>query len=274
MTGSRSSSRLRVIIASASAVLIAGVLTSFPASARRPRARSQPIGASELLRSEPFDRLTLIDNTVLIIEPVSPRPLPVIDPRKERERRKQGGQQDAATLPIEVGGAERRRPTRTRRRTREGLDVVKIHLIQGGRNEVRDFQVKRSSLKKIEYFEDLLLDEVDRLIMAREFARAFECCLRVSRETRRGRAWTIASTECCSPRGGGPWWTATTSAGSDCFASSWAASAIIPGLLDQIAEAYGKRIERAAPDGPVRAGPPRPPRAGGSDRRAAPPCAP
>ena len=39
--------------------------------------------------------------------------------------------------------------------------------------------VKRSSIKKIEYFEDLLLDEADRLALARDFAQAFECCLRV-----------------------------------------------------------------------------------------------
>ncbi len=54
---------------------------------------------------------------------------------------------------------------------------MKIHLLQEA--EVRDFTVKRSSIKTIEYFEDILLAEGDRLTLARDFARAFECFLRV-----------------------------------------------------------------------------------------------
>ena len=38
------------------------------------------------LTSVPFDRITLIDGLVLNIEPVSPRPLPVYDQKKELER--------------------------------------------------------------------------------------------------------------------------------------------------------------------------------------------
>ena len=34
---------------------------------------------------------------------------------------------------------------------------MRLHLFQRGPNEVRDFKVKRSNIKKIEYFEDLLL---------------------------------------------------------------------------------------------------------------------
>ena len=34
---------------------------------------------------QPFDRVTLIDGTVLIVDPISPRPLPVIDPAKEKQ---------------------------------------------------------------------------------------------------------------------------------------------------------------------------------------------
>src|SRR5947209_14723715 len=51
--------------------------------------------------------------------------------------------------------------------------------MQAGPNEVRDYKIKRASIKKIEYFEDLLLQEADRLVLARDYARAFECCLRV-----------------------------------------------------------------------------------------------
>ena len=58
-------------------------------------------------------------------------------------------------------------------------DEVRLHLLQGGANEVLDFKVKRASIKKIEYFEDLLLEECDRLVMLHDYTRAFECCLRV-----------------------------------------------------------------------------------------------
>src|SRR5262249_8817976 len=44
--------------------------------------------------------------------------------------------------------------------------------------DVRDYKVKRSSVRQIEYFEDLLLAEADRLLLARDYTKAFECCLR------------------------------------------------------------------------------------------------
>ena len=45
-----------------------------------------------LLRAAPFDRITLIDGTVLIVDPVTPRPLPTYDPAKEREKRRRRDQ--------------------------------------------------------------------------------------------------------------------------------------------------------------------------------------
>ena len=99
--------------------------------ARRPP--PQPIGAADLLRSEPFDRLTLIDNTVLIVEPVSPRPLPVIDPKKERERRRQAGSATARRPSSRsVEPKTKKGGGRPRRKTRRRLETVKIHLLQGG----------------------------------------------------------------------------------------------------------------------------------------------
>ena len=50
---------------------------------RRQRRRA---GSDDLLRAAPFDRITLIDGTVLIVDPVSPRPLPAtIRPRTKME---------------------------------------------------------------------------------------------------------------------------------------------------------------------------------------------
>ncbi|HEV3121682.1 MAG TPA: hypothetical protein VGY53_07260, partial [Isosphaeraceae bacterium] len=44
--------------------------------------------STDLLKVPPFDRITLVDNTVVVIEPVTPRPLPPYDQRKERARQK------------------------------------------------------------------------------------------------------------------------------------------------------------------------------------------
>ena len=41
------------------------------------------------------------------------------------------------------------------------------------------YKVKRSSFKRVEYFEDMLLDEGERYRLAHDYARAFECYLRV-----------------------------------------------------------------------------------------------
>ncbi len=238
-------SRIWPVVASAAVVVIAGGLTSRPASGQEAGGPPpRPIGASELLRSEPFDRLTLIDNSVLIVEPVSPRPLPVIDPKKERERRKQGSAKNAASL-VEVGAVEKKGQDEAKQEDSEALETLKIHLMQGGRNEIRDFQLKRSSLKKIEYFEDLLLEEVDRLVLARDFARAFECCLRVRS---RNPGW--AGLEDCVNRvlfaeGRRALMDGDDERGLRLLRELLGRKRDYPGLLDQIAEAYGKRIDRA-----------------------------
>ena len=105
--------------------------------------------------------------------------------------------------------------------------------------------MKRSSIKKIEYFEDLLLDEADRLVMERDFARAFECCLRVKSRNPSWAGLDDHVNRVLFPRAGAPWSTATTSAGSGCSRELLGRKRDYPGLLDQIAEAYGKRIDRA-----------------------------
>src|SRR5207248_7594192 len=45
--------------------------------------------------------------------------------------------------------------------------------------EAGDYKLKRSNIKSIEYYEGLLLAEGDRLVLAREFAKAFEHYLAV-----------------------------------------------------------------------------------------------
>jgi peptide/nickel transport system substrate-binding protein len=42
----------------------------------------------DLLRAVPFDRITLNDGTVVIVDPITPRPLPTYDAVKEREKKR------------------------------------------------------------------------------------------------------------------------------------------------------------------------------------------
>ncbi|WP_406699925.1 ABC transporter substrate-binding protein [Singulisphaera sp. Ch08] len=129
----------------------------------------------DLLRSTPFDRVTLIDGTILTVDPVSPRPLPVYDAEKERKLKQafrppaEGniGLPGSKTKVVMPGSQEK---------AEEAASQVSLHLVEG---EIRDFKVKRGSIKKVEYFEDLLLAEGDRWLASRNYAKAFECFLRV-----------------------------------------------------------------------------------------------
>ena len=104
-------------------------------------------GTTDLLRSQPFDRIILIDGTELIVEPISPRPLPVIDPSKEKKR---GRSDRGPAIPVEGNvfvdrPAKIEMPGGDRQVGPDGVaaDEVRVHLLQGAANEIRDFKVKR-----------------------------------------------------------------------------------------------------------------------------------
>jgi peptide/nickel transport system substrate-binding protein len=209
-----------------------------------------PIGASELLRSDPFDRITLIDGTSLIIEPLSPRPLPVYDPKQERERRRRGTGKSAGTAPFEIGAAREKADAKKKADggepdDEEPRDELKIHLVQGLRNEARDFMIKRTSIKKIEYFEDLLLEEADRLVLARDYARAFECCLRVKSRNPNWANLDDHVNNVLFREGSQALIDGDAERGLRLLRELLVRKRDYPGLLDQIAGAYGKRIEKA-----------------------------
>ncbi|GIW88650.1 MAG: peptide ABC transporter substrate-binding protein [Isosphaeraceae bacterium] len=113
----------------------------------------------ELLQRFPFDRLTLVDNTTFEIEPISPRPLPAYEPARPKGAARNADANDGAQAPPD-----------------ENIDEVIIHLLEGPQ---RDFKVKRSNIKSIEYFEDMLLAEARRFMQARNYAKAFEYILAV-----------------------------------------------------------------------------------------------
>lgn len=200
------------------------------------------------LTSFPFDRITLQDNSIILVEPVSPRPLPPTDPPKAKST----GRQPEPKIPIEgnVGlPGEPSKVGQAEAKKEDGPDVViNVHLAQEaatGRGDARDFKLKRAHIKKIEYFEDVLLAEGDRLVQARDYNRAFEHYLRVQN---RDPKWpglvdhvhALLFAEGKQALGDGD-----VTRGLRLLRELHARQPDYPGLVDQIAAAYAGRIERA-----------------------------
>ena len=205
----------------------------------------------ELLRAVPFDRITLIDGTVMVVDPVSPRPLPTIDPAKEREKKRRREKKEITARREHHPRACRpssRCPNEregSRRRTVWTEDEVKLHLLQGGAKEIVDFKVKRASIKKIEYFEDMLLEECDRLVALHDYTRAFECCLRVQTRNPGWHGLYDHVNRVLFAEGSKALIDGDGERGLRLLRELLGRKRDYPGLLDQIGEAYGKRIERA-----------------------------
>src|SRR3954468_5692816 len=161
--------------------LLLGTLAclAFAWSVPRTGRGQEPAGvrpAGSLIRSAPFDRITLTDSSTFDIEPVSPRPLPPYDPSKEKSRKSGTGLRPPREGNIPLPGEKRKGQAEQDKDDEPAPGEVTIHLLQG---EARDFKVKRGNIKRIEYFEDMLLAEGDRYRLARDYARGFECVLRV-----------------------------------------------------------------------------------------------
>ena len=133
-------------------------------------------------------------------------------------------------------------------------DEVKLHLLQGGAKEVVDFKVKRASIKKIEYFEDMLLEECDRLVALHDYTRAFECCLRVETRNPGWNGLFDRVNRVLFAEGSKALIDGDGERGLRLLRELLGRKRDYPGLLDQIGEAYSKRIERAISLGPLPAG--------------------
>ncbi len=104
---------------------------------------------------------------------------------------------------------------------------------------------KRTSIKKIEYFEDLLLEESDRLATAHDYARAFECCLRVQIRNPRWKGLDDRVNNVLFAEGRKALQSGDGEKGLRLMRELLARKRDYPGLLDQVGDAYAKRIERA-----------------------------
>jgi peptide/nickel transport system substrate-binding protein len=241
-------------VASIALSLLVGFALALAAEASISGAQGQDAGAlkttEELLRAAPFDRITLNDNTVLTVEPVVPRPLPTYDAVKERERKRR---RENVEIPPEgniIVGVPTKIDVPNEKEKKvdaQGLeeDEVKLHLLQGSPKDVLDFKVKRTSIKKIEYFEDKLLEECDRLISIHDYTRAFECCLRVQTRNPGWQGLSERVNKVLFAEGRKALIDGDGERGLRLMRELLSRKRDYPGLLDQIGEAYGKRIERA-----------------------------
>src|SRR5262249_49362259 len=104
-------------------------------------------------------------NATFKIEPISPRPLPAYDSSKEPAPAAKG---IANNLQGKAGENAKEDDSKA--------EWVTIHMLDG---DQRDFRVKRANIKGVQYWEDMLIAEGDRLVQTRNFAKAFEYYLAV-----------------------------------------------------------------------------------------------
>ena len=201
---------------------------------------------NDLLKSAPFDRITLIDNSVYDIEPLTPRPLPPIDPKKKSR--------SLADLNEAAKKAEENRPRRNDPFVKKDVDEneqpVIIHMLEG---EPRDFKVKRGSIKEVEYFEDMLLAEGDRLVKEADFTRAFERYLLVTLRDPNWKGLEERVNRLLFEEGSAAL-AEDNARGLRLLTDLSARKPDYPGLADKLANSYARRIDRAFESGDFLAG--------------------
>jgi peptide/nickel transport system substrate-binding protein len=196
----------------------------------------------DLLRSAPFDRITLSDNKVYLVEPVSPRPLPPIDKSKSRKKLSKKGSKPPPEGNIGLPGEKSKFVNPDDEKTDDREEEVTVHLFKG---DIRDFKVKRSQIKQIEYFENMLLAEMDRRLLARDYLRAFECALRVQTRNPGWPGLDDHVNRLLFAEGSEALMSSDGERGMRLLRELHARKPDFPGLLDRLGESYGSKIARA-----------------------------
>jgi peptide/nickel transport system substrate-binding protein len=204
--------------------------------------RAEPPATGGLLAAAPFDRLTLTDGAVVDIEPVSPRPLPPYDAKKEKARKPQGGLPPQGNILLPDEKAKKAALDEKEKENEAPSAEIAIHLLKG---EVRDYKVKRGNIRRVEYFEDMLLAEGERYRLARDFARAFECYLRVQARVPGWAGLDEHVNRLLFDEGSAALGEGTGEDGLRILGELAARQPGYPGLADKLAAAYGSRIARA-----------------------------
>lgn len=182
---------------------------------------------ADLLSAQPFDKLTLTDNAAFLIEPVSPRPLP--PPRAADTKL-------AADAPPGEGA----------NKNDDKLEWVVIHLLEG---DQRDFRVKRISIRSVEYWEDMLLAEAEKLVLRRNFAKAFEYLLAVQARNPRWKGLNEAVDRLLFEEGSWALAGNERARGIRLLRELYARRPDYPGLSAKLAESFGSVVEGALQQG-------------------------
>jgi len=225
------------LVIAGSCLMAARGLGQAPAPARA--------NGGDLLKSAPFDRITLVDGSDFDVEPLNPRPLPPVDPKKGRSL----VEQDEAARKAD----EKRRRKNDPFTKRDGDDEeppIIVHVLQG---EPRDFQVKRASIKAVEYFEDMLLAEGDRLVKEGDYARAFERFLLVRTRDPAWRGLDDRVNRLLFEEGSAAL-VADNARGLQLLNDLHARKPDYPGLSDRLAASHARRIARSIDLGDFLAG--------------------
>ncbi|MFO0909617.1 MAG: hypothetical protein U0794_14885 [Isosphaeraceae bacterium] len=117
-----------------------------------------------------------------------------------------------------------------------------IHRLEG---EVRDFKLKRSSIRSIEYFEDMLMAEADRLVLAKDFTRAFECLMRVRSRDSAWKGLDEHVNRLLFAEGSEALLGNEAERGLRLLGELAARKPDYPGLAERLAESYGGRARKA-----------------------------
>ncbi len=193
-----------------------------------PNANVKP-RSTDLMKTPPFDRITLIDNAVFEIEPLTTRPLPPLDTKKKK------------SLADLEGDKPKRNDPFSKKEPEEAEQFIPIHLMDG---EIRDFKTKRGSIKSVEYFEDMLLAEGDKLVREGDFTRAFERYLLVKSRDPNWKGLDERVNRLLYDEGSNAL-IDDSARGLRLLADLHARQPDYPGLADRLASTYAKRMEKA-----------------------------
>jgi peptide/nickel transport system substrate-binding protein len=209
------------------------------------KGQQQP-APGELLKMAPFDRITLTDGLILDVEPISPRPLPSFDPARDDTAKKESPTTDTKTGTTKDGNVPP--PAKSKKNQPKGkkdeppqINELFVHRLEG---EVRDFRIRRAHIKKVEYFEDLLLAEGERLVQIRDYSKAFEHYLAIQI---RNPAWKGLDEHIDQLLYEEGTWALTEDPdrGQRLLRELYLRKPKYPRLLEKLADAYGTRIDRA-----------------------------
>lgn len=238
---------IRILVCGLVAGFACVVLPVSPSAGQGPGVQlsaSSAARSADLLKTEPFDRITLIDNSVIDVEPISPRPMPQLDPNKKEKRAEQPfvppPSKRKNRRPIDDPAADQAREDEARKK--EEAESFVIRTMDG---DIRDFRLKYANVKKVEYYEDLLIAESDRYIKAHDFIRAFERLLYVQKRAPNWPGLNDKVNKLLLVEGETAVLEADSERGLRLLRELYGRKKDYPGLANALASAYGSRISKA-----------------------------